>query len=138
MLMAYGFMASIFELFNRFETPVDLVSTSEVSVSVTIDNPERLDEIVQELSRFAEVGVSHNKAIVCVVGENICQEVGMPARVFGELKDAKIELISQGASEINISFVVDESDLPRIVHRLHDSFFSGPLDDTIFAPAAAG
>jgi aspartate kinase len=133
MLMAYGFLAFIFELFNRYETSIDLVSTSEVSVSVTVDNLERIDEILRELSSVAEVEVSHEKAIVCLVGESICQSPGMAADIFGELEKVRIHMISQGASKINISFVIDESDLPLVINRLHKRFFSGPLEESLFA-----
>jgi len=137
MLMAYGFMASIFDIFNKYKTPVDLVSTSEVSVSITVDRTENLDQILQELNRFAETDVQHGKAVVCVVGENIRKVRGMPARIFNTLEETEIHLISQGASEINISFVIDESELATVVNRLHDKFFTGPLNEEIFAAAAA-
>lgn len=133
MLMAYGFMATIFDIFNRHQTPVDLVSTSEVSVSITIDNMEKLTDIIRELNRFAQVEVQHNKAIVSLVGEQMRQTAGMPARIFGALRDVDIHLISQGASEINISFVIDEAMLPPVINRLHQEFFSGSLDPNIFA-----
>jgi aspartate kinase len=132
MLMAYGFMASIFDIFNKYHTSIDLVSTSEVSVSVTIDNSENLTAIIQELSQFAQVEVEHDKAIVCVVGEQIKDTPGMPAKIFGLLEDVRIYLISQGASDINISFVIDEKDLPRVIRELHDYFFNGELDPEIF------
>lgn len=133
MLMAYGFLSTIFEIFNQYETSVDLVATSEVSVSVTIDNLEHLPQIMDSLREFAEVEVRHGKAIVCCVGENICREPGMPARVFSELEGIEITLISQGASKINISFVIDDGDLPEVVSRLHKKFFSGELDGRVFA-----
>jgi len=123
MLMAYGFMSKIFQVFDRYETSVVLVSTSEVSLSVTLDDTSKLKEICNELSRFSEVEVVHDKAIVCVVGENIGKVPGMPARVFGQLDDVRVDQISQGASEINISFVINERELPRVINRLHDCFF---------------
>lgn len=124
MLMAYGFLASIFKVFNQFETPVDLVATSEVSVSVTVDTREKIDQIVSVLSEFSDIEVQDGKAIVCCVGEDICRKPGMPAQVFGELEGIRITLISQGASRINISFVINETDLPEVVNRLHRRFFS--------------
>ncbi len=132
MLMAYGFLASIFDIFNRYETPVDIVSTSEVSVSVTVDNLERIDQIKMELEEIAEVEIRHSQAIVSLVGEEICREPGLPADVFGELQGVQINLISQGASKINISFVIDEAELPRVIGRLHARFFSGELDGEVF------
>ncbi len=138
MLMAYGFMASIFNVFNKYRTAVDLVSTSEVSVSITIDTRDHLTEIVQELNRFSEVEVQYGKAIVCVVGEKIKKVHGMPAEIFKELEDKEIHLISQGASEINISFVIDESEINEVVRRLHDKFFTGPINEEVFAAASPG
>lgn len=132
MLMAYGFLASIFEVFNRHQTAIDLVSTSEVSVSMTIDNTENIDVIERELRRYAQVDIQRERAIVCLVGEKMRQTPGMPAKIFGALEDFEIHLISQGASEINISFVVDEIELPRVITRLHEKFFSGPLDENVF------
>jgi len=132
MLMAYGFLAGIFEVFNRFETPVDLVSTSEVSVSVTIDNLEKIDEILRELSRIAEVELRHGQAVVCLVGQGVCRKPGLVASVFSELEGIQVNLISQGASEVNISFVINESDLPEVISRLHRRFFGATLDEEIF------
>jgi aspartate kinase len=133
MLMAYGFLARIFEVFNRYETAVDLVSTSEVSVSATVDNMERLEEIKEALLEYGEVDIRHGQAIVCLVGEDIGRVPGMAARIFAELEDVEVRLISQGASEINISFVIDAQELPRVVRRLHKKFFSGPLDPELFS-----
>ena len=133
MLMAYGFLATIFGIFNRYETPVDLVATSEVSVSLTIDNLEHIDEIVKELSEVAQVEMRRNQAVVCLVGANICRQPGLPGRVFSQLGDVAVNLISQGASKINISFVIDESDLPGVINRLHDCFFARDLNQAIFA-----
>ncbi|MBD3377561.1 lysine-sensitive aspartokinase 3 [candidate division KSB1 bacterium] len=132
MLMAHGFMASIFEIFDRFKTPVDLVSTSEVSVSITVDNTERLEEIQRELSRFSRVDILQDKAIVCLVGETLCQTQGISGRILEVLHEFTIYQISQGASEINFSFVVDESDIEAVVNRLHDQFFTGKLDSNLF------
>jgi len=133
MLMAYGFLNSIFEIFNRFETAVDLVATSEVSVSVTVDNLDHIEEVLQALGEFADVEIRSGKAIVCCVGENICRQPGMPAKILGELEGIEISLISQGASRINVSFVIDESELPTVINRLHGRFFSGALDVDVFA-----
>ncbi len=132
MLMAYGFLSSIFEVFNRYQTAVDLVTTSEVSVSMTIDHSERLTEIKRDLSHFSQVEVQTGKAIVCLVGEWMRQTAGMPGEIFSVLHDVPVHLISQGASEINISFVIDEELLPDVIHRLHDHFFGSDLDADIF------
>jgi aspartate kinase len=131
MLMAHGFLHRIFEVFDRFETPVDMVATSEISVSLTIDNPERLDEILQELRQFAEVDTEREQAIVCLVGDKIRYTPGVARRVFMALDGINIRMISQGASLLNLSFVVAESDLFRTVSALHEEFFT-ELDAAVF------
>src|SRR5574340_14355 len=130
MLMAHGFLHRIFEVFDRFETPVDMVATTEVSVSLTIDNPTRLDEICKQLQEFAEVDIVRSQAIVCLVGDNIRYSPGIARRIFNSL-DVNIGMISQGASLLNFSFVVAESDLRAAVERLHAEFFS-ELDPAVF------
>jgi aspartate kinase len=131
MLMAHGFLHRIFEIFDRFETPVDMVATSEVSVSLTIDNVERLDEILAEIRQFAEVATERDQAIVCLVGDNIRYTPGVARRIFMALDGINIRMISQGASLLNLSFVVAESDLFRTVSALHQEFFT-ELDGAVF------
>ncbi|MGA3244769.1 MAG: lysine-sensitive aspartokinase 3 [Bacteroidota bacterium] len=123
MLMAYGFLSSIFSVFQRHKTPVDLVSTSEVAVSLTIDNTSSLEQIEKELREFAEVSIYEHKAIVCVVGEQMRSTVGIVDRVFRALNDINVIMISQGASEINMSLVVDEDSVTQAVQQLHKEFF---------------
>jgi aspartate kinase len=131
MLMAYGFLNRIFEVFNRYETPVDLVSTSEVSVSLTIDNTAKLDRILAELREFSEVTVEENSAIVCLVGDNIRFTPGVARRVFSALNSINIRMISQGASKLNLSCVVAQDDLTHAVELLHREFFS-EVDPAVF------
>jgi len=131
MLMAHGFLRRIFEVFDRHETPVDMLATSEVSVSLTIDNSRRLGEIIAELEPFAEVSVQKDRAIVCAVGESLRETPGVAARVFRALADVNICMISQGASHLNLGFVVAESDLRRAAGALHREFFSD-LDPAVF------
>jgi aspartate kinase len=131
MLMAHGFLHRIFEVFDRFETPVDMVATSEVSVSLTIDNPARLDAICQELRQFGEVDRESEQAIVCLVGDNIRYTPGVASRVFRAMENVNIRMISQGASLLNLSFVVAEADLMRTVEALHTEFFA-ELDPNVF------
>jgi aspartate kinase len=123
MLMAHGFLRRIFEIFDRYETPVDMLATSEVSVSVTIDNTRALDAVRKELESFAEVSVEQGQAIVCMVGDNIRHTPGVSARIFRALNDINIRMISQGASLLNISVVVAAADLRRAVESLHEEFF---------------
>jgi len=132
MLLAHGFMRSIFEAFDRHGVSVDVVSTSEVSVSLTVDSNEAIPALAADLAKLADVKYEGRKAIVCVVGENLRETAGIAARVFGELGDTKIRMISQGASEINLTFVIEEDEVPQVIRRLHSVFFS-ELDPEIFA-----
>ena len=131
MLMAHGFLRRIFEIFDRHETPVDMVATSEVSVSLTIDNVTQTHRICEELSEFSEVAMEPDQAIVCLVGENIRYTPGVAARVFDALHNVNIRMISQGASLLNLSVVVAEKDLRHAVEALHTEFFS-KLDPEVF------
>jgi aspartate kinase len=124
MLLAHGFLRAIFEVFDRHRCPVDMVSTSEVSVSLTIDSNDAIPAMAEDLARLGDVKYEGRKAIICLVGENIRAVPGIAAKVFSAIPDVKVRMISQGASEINISFVVDESDVPDVVHRLHQKFFA--------------
>jgi aspartate kinase len=126
MLMAHGFLRRIFEVFDRFETPVDMLATSEVSVSLTIDNTRALNAIRTELEHFAEVSIEENLAIVCMVGENIRSSPGVAARVFTSLRNIPTHMLSQGASQLNLSIVVASRDLAHAVESLHQEFFSNP------------
>jgi aspartate kinase len=131
MLMAHGFLRRIFEAFDRYHTPVDMVATSEVSVSLTIDNNTRLEQIRDELRQIAEVEVEADQAIVCLVGENIRYTPGVAGRVFHALERVNIRMISQGASLLNLSFVVAQADLKRVVELLHGEFFR-EVDPDVF------
>lgn len=132
MLLAHGFLRAIFEAFDRHRVPVDVVSTSEVSVSLTVDSNESIPALAADLAKLADVKYEGRKAIVCLVGENLREIPGIAARVFGELQDMKIRMISQGASEINLTFVIEEDEVPQVIQRLHKVFFS-ELDPGVFA-----
>jgi aspartate kinase len=134
MLMAHGFLRSMFEVFDRHEVSVDLVSTSEVSVSLTVEQTDRLESVVEELSRFSRVQVETSCAIVCIVGEGLRSTPGVAARTFRSLEDINVLMISQGASEINLSFVVREGEAEDTVRRLHAEFFSGMDWPDVFEP----
>jgi aspartate kinase len=125
MLMAHGFLRGLFEIFDRHAISADLVSTSEVSVSIAFDGSRDVSAAVEELKRLGKVEVEKDKAIICLVGENVRGKVGMAASVFAAAARANINLhmISQGASEINISFVVEEQDVVEAVRQLHKQFF---------------
>ena len=113
MLMAHGFLRRLFEVFERFKTPVDVVTTSEVSVSVTVDNPRRLDDIVSNLRNFAEVGCEPDMAIVCAVGENLRADPTLFARAVTALDRIPLRLVSQAASRRNITFVLRDATCRR-------------------------
>ncbi len=131
MLLAHGFLKAIFEIFDKHRVSVDVVSTSEVSVSLTVDSNESIPALAADLAKLADVKYEGRKAIVCVVGENLRDRPGIAAKVFGELSDVKIRMISQGASEINLTFVIEEDDVPQVVRRLHSTFFA-ELDPDVF------
>jgi aspartate kinase len=124
MLMAFGFLRRLFEVFERFKTPVDVVTTSEVSVSVTVDNTRRLDDILSNLRNFAEVNVEPDMAIVCIVGENLRSDAALFGRAVTSLERLPLRLVSQAASRRNITFVMRDPDVPEAMNRLHDAFFS--------------
>jgi aspartate kinase len=132
MFMAHGFLRRIFEVFDRYETSVDMVATTEVSVSLTIDNPARLKDISRELRQFAEVSIEEDQAIVCLVGDNIRHTPGVASRTFAALSDINIRMISQGASLLNLSVVLAQGDLKAAVEQLHAEFFRNP-DTAVFA-----
>ncbi|MBN1397101.1 MAG: lysine-sensitive aspartokinase 3 [Bacteroidetes bacterium] len=134
MLMAYGFLESIFSVFNKYETSVDLVSTSEVAVSLTIDNTSKLDKIIEELSTFAEVSVLEKQGIICIVGDQMRSTAGVANQIFHALREINLVMISQGASEINMSIVIDESQIDQAVKNLHKHFFETDLDSNMFEP----
>jgi aspartate kinase len=123
MLMAYGFLRTIFEIFDRYKVPVDVVSTSEVSVSLTVDETAQLWDIVTELKKVGEVNVEGGKAIVCCVGDSLRSIPGVAYLVFSAMRDVNVHMISQGASAINVTFVIDEDRLAPVIRSLHDVFF---------------
>jgi aspartate kinase len=141
MLMSHGYLKAIFDVFDKHKCPVDMVSTSEVSVSLTVDSNEKLPEIAADLSHLADVKYEGRKALICMVGENIRGQQGIAARVFQAVRHVNVRMISQGASEINMSFMIEEDDADEAIRSLHAEFFSDP-DPEIFdvdaTRAAAG
>lgn len=131
MLMAHGFLHRIFEIFSRAETAVDMLASSEVSVSLTIDDPARLPEICAALREFSEVSIEKDQSIVCIVGDNLRHTPGVAARAFGALQGINIRMISQGASLLNIGFVVVGRDAEKTVKLLHQEFFRS-ADPAVF------
>lgn len=125
MLGTYGFLRALFEVFERHHAPVDVVATSEVSVSLSLEEREALPAIVADLERLGTVEVEDGNAIVCVVGEGLRATPGVAARVFGTIPDVNVRMISQGASRLNVTFVVGEERVRETVARLHAAFFGG-------------
>ena len=123
MLMAYGFLRRLFEVFERFRTPVDVVTTSEVSVSVTVDDTRRLDEIMENLRQFAEVSTERGMGLVSAVGENLHEDLTLFGRAVTALDRIPLRLVSQAASRRNITFVIRDADVPQAMTLLHQKFF---------------
>jgi aspartate kinase len=123
MLMAHGFLRRLFEVFERFRTAVDVVTTSEVSVSVTVDDTRRLEEIVESLRAFSEVACEPKMAIVSVVGERLLEDTALFGRAIVALGGVPLRLVSQAASRRNITFVIRDADVTEAMNRLHDAFF---------------
>ncbi len=131
MLMTHGYLSEIFAIFDKHKCPVDMVSTSEVSVSLTVDSNDKLPAIAADLSKLADVKYEGKKALICMVGEDIRGQNGMAAQVFTAIRHINVRMISQGASEINMSFMIDEDDADEAVRSLHAAFFNNP-DPAIF------
>ena len=126
MINTSGFLRRVFEIFSENKVSVDLISTSEANISVTVDASQKIDRVVAELSEFAEVIVDEDKAQVSVIGKNIVRLNGMLKKTFAPLKRCNVYMISQGASFVNISFVVDREELTEVVQDLHDHLFDNP------------
>ncbi|MEN6454245.1 MAG: aspartate kinase [Prolixibacteraceae bacterium] len=120
MLMAYGFLKNIFEIFEFFKTPIDMISTSEVAVSLSIDNTGKLDDIIRELKEYGEVEVDKDLSIICIVGDIIAEERGFAAKVFTALEGIPIRMISYGGSRYNISVLVPTSQKQKTLQALSD------------------
>jgi aspartate kinase len=123
MLGAYGFLRALFEIFAEHKTAVDVVTTSEVSVSLSLDDTTALPAIVAELEKLGTVSIEEGRAILCVVGEGLRSTPGIAARIFSTISDINVSLISQGASRINLTFAVEEARVRETVARLHKEFF---------------
>jgi aspartate kinase len=131
MLLAHGFLKAVFDVFDKHGCAIDMVSTSEVSISVTVDSKEALPAICAELSKIADVKYESNKALICLVGEDIRGQAGISGQVFSAISHVNVRMISQGASEINMSFMINEEDVEEAIRSLHNKFFASP-DPTVF------
>ncbi len=131
MLMSHGYLKAVFDVFDKYKCVIDMVSTSEVSISLSVDSNQQLPEICADLSKIADVKLEGNKALVCLVGEDIRGHNGIAGRVFSAISHVNVRMISQGASEINMSFMIDEEDVEEAVRSLHKAFFTNP-DEAVF------
>ena len=123
MLGAFGFMSALFQIFERFRTVIDVISTSEVSVALTLDNTDSLEPVIGELKRLGDVEIEYDNAVVCVVGAGLRDSSGLAARIFSTIEDIPVSLISHGASSVNITFVIKENRVAETIKRLHETFF---------------
>ena len=124
MLLATGFLRKVFETFENYQTPIDMVTTSEVGVSVTIDNCKHLDEIVDDLKKYGTVTVDKDMVIVCVVGDLEWDNIGFEARIVQAMKDVPVRMISYGGSNFNVSLLVKAADKRRALQALSDHLFN--------------
>lgn len=123
MLGAYGFMSAIFQIFERHRTVVDVVTTSEVSVSLTLDNTDALEAVVADLERIGTVEIDRDQAIICLVGSGLRKTAGVAAQIFSAIADFNVSMISHGASGVNMTFVVKQDVVGDVIKRLHCEFF---------------
>ena len=122
MLLAYGFLRKIFEVFEIYKTPIDMITTSEVAVSLTIDNTSRLSEIEKELTKFGAVEIDTNQSIICIVGDFISETVGSAKIVLEALEKIPLRMISYGGSNHNISVLVDQENKIEALNALNKLF----------------
>ena len=131
MLMTHGYLSEVFAIFDKYQCPVDMVSTSEVSISLTVDSNDKLPALAADLGKLADVKYEGRKALICMVGDDIRGQQGIAAQVFNAIRHINVRMISQGASEINMSFMIDEDDAEEAVRSLHAAFFQNP-DPNVF------
>ena len=123
MLGSYGFMSAVFQVFERYRTVIDVISTSEVSIALTLDNAAEVEKIVTELQRLGDVEVEPGYAVICVVGEGLRASTGLASKIFSTIDDVNIALVSHGASAVNLTFVVREDVVADVIKKLHGEFF---------------
>lgn len=125
MLLAHGFLRRVFEIFETYRTSIDMICTSEVGVSMSIDNTRNLEEIVTELKKYGTVTVDKGMCIICVVGDMVWENLGFESRALDALADIPVRMISYGGSNYNISFLIREEDKKKALQRLSDVLFNG-------------
>lgn len=123
MLGAYGFLSKVFDVFTRYRTPVDLITTSEINISVTVEKNSEIKNIVKDLSNFSNVEITKNVAIISLVGEGLKFTSGIAARCFAAIENINVLMVNMGASEVNLSIIVEQKDMEKAVKNLHREFF---------------
>jgi len=134
MLLAYGFLRKVFEIFEKYKSPIDMITTSEVAVSVTIDNDQNLDNILQELKTYGTVTVETDQTIICVVGDAIVDKKGIVYEIFASLDEIPIRMISYGGSRNNISVLIDTSHKQDALISLNNNLFKERSNDLDLDP----
>lgn len=124
MLMAYGFLRKVFEIFEAYKTPIDMIATSEVAVSLTIDNPQYLSEIAKDLKNLGTVNVEKNQTIICVVGDFRTERTGSAPEIFEALNTIPLKMISYGGSSISLSLLIDTNDKIKALRLLNIHLFN--------------
>ena len=123
MLLAYGFLRKIFEIFEKYETPIDMITTSEVAVSLTIDRDDHLHSIMSELESFGEVRSDKNQSIICLVGDHLESQSGYAGKIFGSITEIPVRMISYGGSDNNVSILIDGKHKKRALQLLNEYLF---------------
>jgi aspartate kinase len=124
MLLAYGFLSQVFEVFEKYRTSIDMITTSEVAVSLTIDNDSRLSEIVEELQEFGAVTVDKEQSIICMVGNEVVEEKGIIKKIFDALEEIPIRMISYGGSKYNVSILIESRFKKKALIALNKGIFN--------------
>ena len=124
MLLATGFLRKVFEIFESYQTPIDMIATSEVGVSISIDNPIHINDIVNELKKYGTVTVDENMCIICVVGDLEWNNIGFEALVLDAMKNIPVRMVSYGGSNYNISFLIKKIDKRKALQNLNDFLFN--------------
>ena len=127
MLLAHGFLRKVFEIFEKYKTPIDMITTSEVAVSLTIDNDKHLDMVTHELKQFGTVIVDKDQSIVCLVGDMIVDRKGIVKKIFNAMEDIPIRMISYGGSNYNISLLIDTNHKGKALNSLNEGLFEEEL-----------
>jgi len=124
MLLAYGFLSEVFEVFEKYKTPIDMITTSEVAVSLTIDDDSRLNEIIDELNAIGALSVDKNQSIICMVGNDVVEEKGIIKKIFDALEDIPIRMISYGGSKYNVSVLTESKFKKKALIALNKGIFN--------------